>query len=125
MRARRRVGAKGLGGAPPGRDRADRRGAETAGTLAADAAGLRGRLRAVIDRSPLWGSVAGPLACDVLTLGLEPEIAEQTMKPTGAAKARVGSLGRKADARTGEAAAEIGAPKAGIREIEPLPAERP
>ena len=57
------------GEALPGRNRAGRKEAESA--PAADAAGLRGRLRAVIDGPHFQWTVTGLITVNALTLGLE------------------------------------------------------
>ena len=71
MRARRWVGAMRPGETLPGRSRADKREAEAESTPAADAAGLRGRLRAVIDGPHFQWAVTALITVNALTLGLE------------------------------------------------------
>ena len=71
MRARRWVGAMRPGETPPGRSRADRKGREAESAPAADADGLRGRLRAVIDGPHFQWTVTALITINALTLGLE------------------------------------------------------
>ena len=71
MRARRWVGAMRPGEARPGRSRADKRGSEVESAPAADAAGLRGRLRAIIDGPHFQWTVTALITINAFTLGLE------------------------------------------------------